>query len=183
MEDYIGTMVNNSNGPLMDELRKKIIALIKEENLSITIDTNLDETDFLDVTLNLKTGKYFPFRKPNNNPLYINYKSNDPPPIIKELPKMISKRIYDLSCKEEEFTKAKPLYENAVKESGYTTSNKYIKPLENTNRNRNWKILWFNPPFSQNVKTNIGKIFIKLIKSIFPKTINYTRSSIPLPLN
>ena len=59
--------VNNSNGPLMDELRKKIIALIKEENLSITIDTNLDETDFLDVTFNLKTGKYFPFRKPKKD--------------------------------------------------------------------------------------------------------------------
>ena len=34
--------VNNSNEPLMDKLRKKIIALFKEENLSITIDTNLD---------------------------------------------------------------------------------------------------------------------------------------------
>ena len=54
--------VNNSNGPLMDKLRQKIIALFKEENCSITIDTNLDETDFLDVPFNLKTGKYFPFR-------------------------------------------------------------------------------------------------------------------------
>ena len=54
--------VNNSNGPLMDKLRNKIIALFKEENLSITNDTNLDETDLLGVTFNLKTGKYFPFR-------------------------------------------------------------------------------------------------------------------------
>ena len=61
--------VNSSNGPLMDKLRKKIITLFKEENSSITIDANLDETDFLDVTFNLKTGKYFRFRKPNNNPL------------------------------------------------------------------------------------------------------------------
>ena len=82
-----GLAAVSSNRPLMDRLRKKIIALFKEENLSITTDTNLDETDFLDVTFNLKTGKYFPFSKPNNNPLYINYKSNHPPPIIKELPK------------------------------------------------------------------------------------------------
>ena len=54
--------VNNSNGPLMDKLRQNIITLSKEENLSITIDTNLDETDFLDVTFTLKTGKYFPFK-------------------------------------------------------------------------------------------------------------------------
>ena len=38
---------------------------------SITIDTNLIETDFLDVSSNLNTGKYFPFKKPNNTPLYI----------------------------------------------------------------------------------------------------------------
>ena len=140
----------------MDKSRKKIIALFKEENLSITIDTSLDKTDFLDVTFNLKTGKYFQFRKPNNNPLYINYKS-------------INKRIYDLSCHEEEFNKTKPLYENALKESGYTTSLKYTKPYDSTNRNRNRKILWLNPPFGQNVKTNIVKIFIKLIKKHFPK--------------
>ena len=54
--------VNNSNEPLKDKLRQKIIALFKEENCSITVDTNLDETDFLDVPFNLKTGKYFPFR-------------------------------------------------------------------------------------------------------------------------
>ena len=164
--------VNNSNGPLMDKLRKKFLKkknLFKEENLSIIIDTNLDGADFLDVTFNFKTGKYFSFRKPNNNPLYINYKSNCPPPIIKEFLKMINKKIYDLSCNEEEFNKAKPPYKNALKGSGYTKSLKYTKPYENTNSNRNRKILWFNPPFSHNVKTNIGKIFIKLIKMHFPK--------------
>lgn len=107
--------VNNSDGPLMNKLKKKIIAIFKEENLFITTDTNLDETDFLDVTFNLKIRKYFPFRKPNTNPLYINYKSNQPPPIIKDLPKMINKRIYDLSCNEKEFNKAKPLIEHHMK--------------------------------------------------------------------
>ena len=31
------------------------------------------------------------------------------------------------------------------------------------------KVLWFNPPFTQNVKTNIRKIFLKLVKQHFPK--------------
>ena len=38
----------------MDRIRKDIIALFKSEGLSITIDTNLIETDFLDVSFNLE---------------------------------------------------------------------------------------------------------------------------------
>ena len=30
------------------------------------------------------------------------------------------------------------------------------------------KIIWFNPPYSKSVKTNIGKIFLNLIKKHFP---------------
>ena len=61
---------NNANGPKLDRIRKDI-ALFKEERLSITIETNLIETDFLGVTLNLVTKKCFSFRKANNTPLYI----------------------------------------------------------------------------------------------------------------
>ena len=31
------------------------------------------------------------------------------------------------------------------------------------------KIIWFNPPFSKSVKTNIGKIFLQLLSKHFPK--------------
>ena len=41
---------------------------------------------------------------------------------------------------------------------------------ENTNkRNRQRKILWFHPPFSQSMKTNFEKIFLKLIRKHFPR--------------
>ena len=40
---------------------------------------NLIETNFLDVMFNLVTEKYFLYRKPNNDSLYINAKSNYPP--------------------------------------------------------------------------------------------------------
>ena len=53
--------INNENGPKLDRISKDIIALFKKEGLSITIETNLIETDFLDVTFNLATKKYFPF--------------------------------------------------------------------------------------------------------------------------
>ena len=50
-----------------------------------TCETNLKAVNFLDVTLNLTTGKYQPYNKPDNDPLYINILSNHPPNIIKNL--------------------------------------------------------------------------------------------------
>ena len=70
--------IKSTSGPVLDKMRKNIITLFKNEGLGITIDTNLIETDFLDVTFNLATGKFFPYRKPNTIPLYINVKSNHP---------------------------------------------------------------------------------------------------------
>ena len=58
------------------KIRKNIIAVFKNEKLSITIENNLFETDFFTVTFNLVTGKFYPFKKPNNQSLYINAKSN-----------------------------------------------------------------------------------------------------------
>ena len=36
---------------------------------------------------------------------------------------------------------------------------------------RKWKrnIIWFSPPYSKNLKTNVGKIFFKLLNKHFPK--------------
>ena len=36
-------------------------------------------------------------------------------------------------------------------------------------RNGARNIIWFNPPYSQNVKTNIRKTFLKLVKNHFPR--------------
>ena len=165
--------INNANGPKLDRIREDIIALFKEEGLSITIETNLFETDFLDVTFNLGTKKYFPFRKANNTPLYINAFSNHPSAIIKQLPKMINKRTSDLSCNKEEFDKVKPVYESALKDSGHFSSMSHNSNTQNARRKRNRKVIWFNPPYSQNVKTNIGKLFLKLVRKHFPKNNKY----------
>ena len=106
--------IKSTSGPILDKMRKSIITLFKEEGLTITIDTNLIETDFLDVTFNLATGTFFPFTKPNNVPLYINAKSNHPSTFIKDLPNMINKRLSELSCNKDEFHKAKLLSEKSL---------------------------------------------------------------------
>ena len=72
--------INSCSGSVLDRTRKSIIALFNKEGLSITIERNLVETDFLDVTFNLITEKHFLCRKPNNNLLYISAKSNHPQP-------------------------------------------------------------------------------------------------------
>ena len=111
--------IRSTTIPILDKMRKNIIVLFKEEGLTVTIDANLNETGFLDVTFNLETSKFFPFKKPNNVPLYINIKSNHPWTMIKDLPKMINKRLLELSCNKDEFDKVKLLYDKLLQESGY----------------------------------------------------------------
>ena len=45
----------------------------------------------------------------------------------------------------------------------------YEKTEKLSNRNRHCKIIWINPPYSQNIKTNIGKVFLNLVKKNFTK--------------
>ena len=87
--------------------------------LNLPIQTNLKIANFLDVTFNLLDGTYKPYKKPNDNPLYININSNHPSNIIKQIPTIISKRISEISSSEEIFKNAAPYYEDALKASGY----------------------------------------------------------------
>jgi len=160
----------NLSGPQMDKVKKKIIKIFKDNGLAITTECNLTVTDFLDVTLDLRNNKYYPFRKPNSDPLYINAKSNHPPSIIKQIPTMIGQRISENSCSIEEFNKAAPVYNKALENSGFAETITYI-PSSNKKKKRSRKrnIIWFNPPFNANVKTSIGKSFLNLLEKHFPK--------------
>ena len=110
------SILKDSSGPAAERTRKIIIIKIfQEHGLKITADTNLVETNFLDVTLNLKSGKYWPFRKPNNSPLHVHSQSNHPLIISKQLPIMLAKRLSNFSCNHEEYAKATPEYEEAVR--------------------------------------------------------------------
>ena len=166
-------IVKNASGPQMDKLRKKIIAMFKKYDLKITTETNLSSIDILDVFFDLSKNTYSPFRKPGNEPLYINSKSNHPPSIIKQLPSIINKRLNDLSCNKEEFDKATPMYKKALISSGQDNKLKFDQNKNLPKRTRKRKIIWFNQPISMSVQTNIGKIFFKLIDQHFPKNHKY----------
>ena len=87
---------------------------------------------------------------------------------MKDLPNMINKRLSELSCNKDEFDKEKLLHDKSLQENGYKTLMSYTQTEVKTEKNRSQNIIWFNPPFIQNVKTNIRKIFLKLIKKFFP---------------
>ena len=123
--------------------------------------------------MDLKTGKYWPFRKANSDLLYIHAQSNHPPNIIKHLPSTIESRILSLSCNKEEFNKAIPAYRDALGKSGYHPTPQPAKPTISTKRQRSRNVIWFNPPFNQNVTTDVANRFLKLISKHFPKHHRY----------
>ena len=131
--------------------------------MKIKIETNLHK--YLDVTFNLKTGKFYPYRKQNNSLQYIDKESNHPPSIIKQIPFMIGKRWSDISSDKEHFDKAVPIYNEALKNSGFNETLKFLP----TRRLRGRNIIWFNPPYSSNVNTNVGKLFLNLLQKHFPR--------------
>ena len=47
---------------------------------------------------------------------------------------------------------------------------KFGAPDENARGNGNRKVIWFNPSYSLNVKTNIDKVFLKLVRKHFPRS-------------
>ena len=144
---------------------RKIFA---KEKLKIVVAPVAHKTDFLDVEMNLTTREFKPYRKPNDQPVYINAKSNHPKAIIKQLPKMIEQRISQLSSTEKIFENEKGFYEKALHNSGHTYKMQYVPNKMKKNRNRSRKVMYFNPPFSKSVKTKIGQLFLKLVDDFFP---------------
>ena len=168
-------------GGLLDDIRKKVHQAFLDEELEITCEKGMTSTDFLDVRLNLETNEYRPYRKPNDHPVYIDARSNHPPNVIKQIPQMIEKRLTNLSSNERVFDEEKAIYVKALKDSGYKSTLKYNpehKKTPKTKRTRNRNPIYYNPPWSENVKTNIGKNFLHLVETHFNKETKYKEAHI-----
>ena len=150
----------------------KRIAKDIDNNLKITIEANKKIVNFLDVTLDLNNGEYMPYTKPNNTLQYVHAKSNHPPVVLRNLPAGVNKRLSEISSNEDMFNKATPMYQKALDQSGHIFKLKYQRsyPAIPRKRNRKRNIIWFNPPYDQGIKTNIGREFLKIINRCFPPT-------------
>ncbi|XP_061900734.1 uncharacterized protein LOC133648549 [Entelurus aequoreus] len=153
-----------------ENTKKRICQIFKENGLRITIEANKQTVNFLDVTFNLRNNSYQPFTKPNTTLQYVHHDSNHPPTTTKRIPTGINKRLSMLSSSKAEFDKATPPYQKALDECGYNFTLTYEPTPRNQpkSRKRN-NIIWYNPPYSKNVSTNIGHKFLTLIDKHFPK--------------
>ena len=170
-DDSLGISIAS---PRQTELLKKdLCGIFSRYGLKITIKANKKTVNFLDVTLNLSDGKYMAYTKPGNIPLYVNRKSNHPPRIIENIPKSINKRLSEISIDENSFNQSAPLYQKALDDSGYNHRLAFTpsstQSLYSTRRKRHRNIIWYNPPFSKNVATNVGRAFLKILDEEFPE--------------
>ena len=150
-DDGLGIFKSISR-PEIERKKKAILKVSKKCGLLIVLDTNLKTVDFLDVT----------FEKLEASPKY-----------FKTTADINCQAISETSSSEEIFSKSIKIYSKALKENDFMDELKYLRneeqQLENNEREkRKRKIIWFNPPYSKNVKTNVGKVFLKLLKKHFP---------------
>ena len=180
-DDGLG-ILQNSSGPEIECKRKQTIQIFKSCGLNITVKTNLKTVDFLELCLDLIINTYQPYQKPNSETVYINKDSNNPLNILKDLPKAINKQITDISCNQDIFDGGKSTYEQALSKSGFNEKPKYnnkdskVQTRNKEKRKRRRKIIWFNPPFSLSMKTNIGKLFFKMLKKNFRKSNSFSKT-------
>ena len=152
--------LKSTNGPEAKKLKRKFQKLFKGKDLDITVQCNLEITNFRDIRLNLNDGSYHPYRKLDEETNYIHVNSDHPPSIIKEIPRSIEKRPSILSPSKNIFQESVVYYEKSLKNNG-------CKTIQNKKK-RKRNIIWFNPPYSKSARTNIARIFIKLINKHFP---------------
>ena len=126
--------------------------------------------------MDLSNNAYKPHIKANANTKYVSLQSNHPPVILSNIPEAISKRLSSVSSCQEMFDAEVAHYQHALKEAGCKDMLEYKEVLqtqeeteiEDRGKKRRRSVLWFNPPYSSNVKTNVGRRFLTLLRKHFP---------------
>lgn len=165
-----GLAISSSTPRETENIKKEICHVFNNNGLRITIEANKQIINFLDVTFNLSNNSFQPYTKPNTTLQYVHRESNHPPITAKNIPAGINKRLSSLSSDKASFDQASTPYQKALDESGYHFTLHYEPSTTAKRRNRQRNdILWYNPPFSKNVCTNIGHRFLALVDKHFPK--------------
>ena len=167
-----GLGVTNLKGRPLEAKRQEIQQIFRQHGLRVTITANLEATDFLDIFLDLRSEKHRVFTKEGDTPTYVHHQSNHPPSVLKNIGPAVNKRLVSLSANADLFNQAKPLYQDALRRSKHGHNLEFKEEVVEEGRNkrrRKRQIIWWNPPYSMNVKTNIGAKFLALINKCFPK--------------
>ena len=171
-DDLLG--VTSLKGRPLEMMKQKITSIFQGKGLKVVGAVNLEATDFLDIFLDLRAETHRPFAKEGDRPSYVHCQSNHPPSVLKNIGLGINKRLSMLSSNQGLFDQAVPMYQDALRRSEHEHELKFKEEEEQAGqskgrRRRKRDIIWWNPPFSLNVKTNIGGRFLALIDKCFPK--------------
>ena len=89
----------------------------------------------------------------------------------------IKKQLSETSSSKDIFDESIKPYKDALKESDLSDTLNYIAPTTSKEqKSRKRKIIWFNPPFSRSMKSNIGRTFLHLLSKNFSR--NHTMDKI-----
>ena len=170
-----GLGVTKKRGPQASALEKTLHRIFHRLGLRITTQVNIRKTDFLDIILDLETGRTAPFRKPLETPVYVSKESSHPGSIITRIPGIVSNRLSVISSSEEQFNRSKQPYQEALQKAGYGEKLEYKVPTTQPGRrkNRKRKAIWWNPPYNMAVETNLTKMFYSIIDRAIPKNHAY----------
>ena len=80
------------------------------------VEANKKTVNFLDVTLNLSSGRYKPYTKPNKKLLHVHRLSNHPPALLKNILQSINKGLTNIVSTKQVFNEAIAPY---LEESSY----------------------------------------------------------------
>ena len=132
-----GLAITNKRPRAVENMKKKeMCQIFKDNGLNITIDANKKVVDFLDIAVDLRTGSYKPYKKPNDCINCIHKESNHPLAIINNLPKVIELRLSNNSTDSTLFEEAAKPYNRALKDNGHRKELKFTtspKPTDRTN--------------------------------------------------
>ena len=107
--------------------------------LNLKWTTNLKKVNFLDVTFNLNTNTYEPYRKESDVTAYVNIRSNHPPSVLNQIPNSINARLNVNSSNKEVFYQNTDVYQRALKSSGYNEPLLFDKNRKTAKRKKETK--------------------------------------------
>lgn len=166
------TLFRGAKGYTLDNLRNDLIGTVASIGLNITMEIAFTNGVFLNVTLELGSGAYRPYCKPNERLMYINTVC---PPFImfNTLMKVVSKRVANISSNQEIFDVAAPYYNEALYDSGFRDCFFYF-PGPNIPRRKRHRNINCSIPFRYSRK-NICRKDIPLIDRHFIVSHRYAR--------
>ena len=121
-----------SNTKADRESKKQICQIFANNNLKITADANKKVVNFLDVILDLNTGRFKPVKPsvPNHLPLRFTFTANRTthPTSLETYPKQLTGGYQAFPSDDEVFNEGAALFQEALRKSGYTFKLEFKPP-------------------------------------------------------